>query len=383
MGLGIGATAVVARRIGEKDDDGAAQAAAQSIALGLIVALAIGVFGCFNAERLMRLMGATPSMIESSLGYTQVMFAGNATVTLLFLNNAIFRGAGDPAIAMRMLWISNAINIAVCPLFIFGIGSVSRDGRDRRGGRHQHRPRLGGARPALDADVGPRRIHITRAHMRLVPSVMLERVPLERIGIPADPDRHVQLHRTGAGDLDVRQRRARRLHHWHPPGDLRDDAGVGPGQRRGDHGRAGARRGEARARRRGGMDRGEVQRDRAWPGRRRVHPVCAADRRDLLERSGGRAYAVGCLRIVSARLRVLCLRPGADAGLQRRRRYVDADLDQSGLLLGVADSAGVAAGDPFRDGAAGRLHRDDRRVFDAGGRQRRYLCAAGGRRGES
>ena len=126
MGLGIGAMAVVARRTGEKGDVGAAQAAAQSIALGLIVALAIGVFGYFNAERLMRLMGATPSMMESSLGYTKVMFAGNATVTLLFLNNAIFRGSGDPAIAMRMLWISNAINIAVCPLFIFGLGPFPR-----------------------------------------------------------------------------------------------------------------------------------------------------------------------------------------------------------------------------------------------------------------
>src|SRR6187549_1584666 len=82
MGLGIGATAVVARRIGEKDDEGAAQAAAQAIALGV-----------FIAERLLRAMGATPSMVESSLGYAQVMFAGNVTVTLLYLNNAIFRGA--------------------------------------------------------------------------------------------------------------------------------------------------------------------------------------------------------------------------------------------------------------------------------------------------
>ena len=173
MGLGIGATAVVARRSGEKDEVGAAQAAAQSIALGLIVALAIGVAGYFNAERLMRLMGATPSMMESSLGYTKVMFAGNATVTLLFLNNAIFRGAGDPAIAMRMLWISNAINIAVCPLFIFGIGPF---------------PEMGVTGAAIGTNIGRgtavltqlwmltsgrARIHITRAQMRLVPSVML------------------------------------------------------------------------------------------------------------------------------------------------------------------------------------------------------------------
>jgi putative MATE family efflux protein len=173
MGLGIGATAVVARRSGEKDDEGAAQAAAQSIALGVIVAMAIGVFGYLNAERLMRLMGATPSMIDSSLGYTKVMFAGNATVTLLFLNNAIFRGAGDPAIAMRMLWISNAINIVVCPLFIFGWGPF---------------PAMGVTGAAIGTNIGRgsavlaqlwmltsgrARIHITRAQMRLVPSVMV------------------------------------------------------------------------------------------------------------------------------------------------------------------------------------------------------------------
>jgi putative MATE family efflux protein len=173
MGLGIGATAVVARRSGEKDEEGAAQAAAQSIALGLFVAIGIGVFGYFNAERLMRLMGATPSMLESSLGYTKVMFAGNATVTLLFLNNAIFRGAGDPAIAMRMLWISNAINIAVCPLFIFGVGPF---------------PEMGVTGAAVGTNIGRgsavlaqlwmltsgrARIHIRRAQMRLVPAVML------------------------------------------------------------------------------------------------------------------------------------------------------------------------------------------------------------------
>lgn len=173
IGVGIGATAVVSRRTGEKDEDGANQAAAQAILLGIIVAIAIGIFGFFNAERLLRLMGATPSMIESSLGYTQVMFAGNATVTLLFLNNAIFRGVGDPAIAMRMLWISNAINIAVCPLFIFGLGPF---------------PELGVTGAAVGTNIGRgtavlaqlwmfgsgrSRIHITRAHLRIVPQVML------------------------------------------------------------------------------------------------------------------------------------------------------------------------------------------------------------------
>ena len=173
MGLGIGATAVVSRRTGEKDEEGAAQAAAQSIVLGLFVALAIGAFGFLNAERLLHLMGATPAMIESSLGYTQIMFAGNATVTLLFLNNAIFRGVGDPAIAMRMLWLGNAINIAVCPLLIFGVGPF---------------PHLGVAGAALGTNIGRgtavltqiwmltsgrSRIHILRRHMRVIPSVML------------------------------------------------------------------------------------------------------------------------------------------------------------------------------------------------------------------
>jgi putative MATE family efflux protein len=172
MGLGIGATAVVSRRTGEKDDEGAAQAAAQSVALGLLVAIVIGVAGYLNAEHLLRLMGATPSMSASSLGYTQVMFAGNATVTLLFLNNAIFRGAGDPAIAMRMLWLGNAINIAVCPLLIFGVGPF---------------PELGVTGAAVGTNIGRgtavltqlwmltsgrSRIHVARRHMRLIPSVM-------------------------------------------------------------------------------------------------------------------------------------------------------------------------------------------------------------------
>ena len=182
IGLGIGATAVVARRTGEKDHEGAAQAAAQSVFVGLIVALAIGGVGFVNAERLLRVMGATESMIDSSLGYTQVMFAGNATVTLLFLNNAIFRGSGDAAVAMRMLWISNAINIAVCPLFIFGIGPF---------------PEMGVTGAAVGTNIGRgtaviaqlwmlmsgrARIRIRRAHLRIFPAVMLNVIRLSGSG---------------------------------------------------------------------------------------------------------------------------------------------------------------------------------------------------------
>ena len=122
MGLGIGATAVVARRIGEKDAEGAAEAAAQAIALGLGVSLAVGVAGAVFARSLLTVMGATPSMLESSVGYAVVMLGGNATVTLLFLTNAVFRGAGDAALAMRMLVVANGINIVLDPCLIFGWG---------------------------------------------------------------------------------------------------------------------------------------------------------------------------------------------------------------------------------------------------------------------
>ncbi len=172
MGLGIGATAVVSRRIGEKDDEGAAQAAAQAIALGLLMSAALGVFGWFYAESLMRLMGATPAMIDSSLGYTQVMFAGNATVTLLFLNNAIFRGAGDPAIAMRVLWIASAVNMVLDPMMIFGIGPFPEMGVTGAAVATNIGRGLAVAIQFWTLASGRSRIHITRRHLELVPAVM-------------------------------------------------------------------------------------------------------------------------------------------------------------------------------------------------------------------
>lgn len=122
MGLSIGATALVARRTGEQDPDGAARAAGQSILLGLAVALAIAVFAAPRAGELLRLMGAPDAVVESGQGFTTVMLGGNVTVLLLFMLNAVFRGSGDAAIAMRVLWFGNLLNIVLGPCFIFGLG---------------------------------------------------------------------------------------------------------------------------------------------------------------------------------------------------------------------------------------------------------------------
>ncbi len=122
MGLSIGATAVVARRVGERDPERAAVAAVQAIALGLGLAVVIGVAGAWQAPTLLRLMGASDAIVESGSTFTRVMLGGNVTILLLFLINAVFRGAGDAAVAMRVLWLGNIINIVLGPCFIFGPG---------------------------------------------------------------------------------------------------------------------------------------------------------------------------------------------------------------------------------------------------------------------
>jgi putative MATE family efflux protein len=169
MGFAIGAAATVARRIGERDPEGAADAAMQSLWLGLAAAVIIGSIGAIFGPALLQLMGASPGVLAHA-NYTRVMLGGSGTIVMLFLLNAIFRGAGDAAIAMRVLWLANTINILLGPCLIFGLGPF---------------PRLGVAGAAVATTIGRGtgalyaasrllrpggRVHLQRRHVRIDPA---------------------------------------------------------------------------------------------------------------------------------------------------------------------------------------------------------------------
>jgi putative MATE family efflux protein len=182
MGLSIGVTAMVARRMGEKNPEGAAEAAVQGIALGLLVAAVIALVTVPLAPRLLAVMGATPAVQTLGSSYARVMLGGNAVILLLFLINAIFRGAGDAAIAMRVLWLANALNIVLGPCLIFGVGPF---------------PRLGVTGAAIATTIGrgtgvlyqlyrlwrgDARVAIRRAQLKLQPVVMRTMLRLSGTG---------------------------------------------------------------------------------------------------------------------------------------------------------------------------------------------------------
>ncbi len=122
IGLAMAASATVARRIGEKDPDGASVTAVQSIALGILAGVLMGIGGGLFAPQLLGLMHAEPAVIAAGTGYARIILGGNIVIVMLFLINGIFRGAGDATLAMRTLWLSNAINIVLDPCFIYGWG---------------------------------------------------------------------------------------------------------------------------------------------------------------------------------------------------------------------------------------------------------------------
>jgi putative MATE family efflux protein len=183
IGLSIGATAVVARRTGEKDQEGAAKSAAHVIYIGVIVSLAMSLIGITLAPTFLRLLGAEPHVVELGVPFMRVMLGGNAVVVFLFLLNAIFRGAGDAAIAMRVLWLANALNMVLAPCFIFGVWFF---------------PQLGVTGAAVGTTIGRGcgvlfaawymfrpggRIHVHRESWRLDPSLLWRIVKLSATAV--------------------------------------------------------------------------------------------------------------------------------------------------------------------------------------------------------
>ncbi|MCA9216845.1 MAG: MATE family efflux transporter [Planctomycetales bacterium] len=183
IGLSIGVTALVARRIGEGNDEEAGHCAGQAFVLGTAISIPIGLFVAFQAESLLRIMGAESSVIETGSGYTKVMLGFNVVILLLFLLNAAFRGAGDATIAMRVLWVANGINIVLDPCLIFGWGPF---------------PELGVTGAAVATTIGrgtavalqlwvlfgsSGRIHVKPSHLRIDFAVMWTLIRLSAAGM--------------------------------------------------------------------------------------------------------------------------------------------------------------------------------------------------------
>jgi putative MATE family efflux protein len=174
MGVSIGAMALIARRTGEKDGERAAQTAVQAIVLAVLLAAPVVLLGITFAPRLLGLMGGSPWVLQHGVRYMQVMMASTLSITLLFLINAIFRGAGDAAVAMRVLWLANGINCVLAPCLVLGLGPF---------------PRMGVVGAAVATSIGRTsgvayqlwrlsrpdgRITIRRRHLRIVWSTILQ-----------------------------------------------------------------------------------------------------------------------------------------------------------------------------------------------------------------
>ena len=183
IGLSMAVTAMVSRRVGEGDLEGAAITAVQTIGLGVLVSVPVAAVGITWGRDLLRLMGASPAVISTGWGYTAVILGGSATMLLLYLINAVFRGAGDPAISMRCLWFANGLNIVLDPCFIYGWGPF---------------PEMGVTGAAVATTIGrgcgvlyqfhalrrkQGRVAIRRAHLRLQTDVMSRLLRISGPGI--------------------------------------------------------------------------------------------------------------------------------------------------------------------------------------------------------
>ncbi len=183
MGLGLSATAMVARRVGEKDREGAAVAGVQAIALGLAASLAMGACGLLYAPHLLRLMGASPAVVAVGTRYARITLGGCCVVVLLMLNNAVFRGAGDAAIAMRVLWLSSSINLVIDPCLIFGLGPFPRLGVTGAAVATLSGRTIGVIYQLYRLNRGGEHIRVLARHVRLDVEVMLRLLRVSVTGI--------------------------------------------------------------------------------------------------------------------------------------------------------------------------------------------------------
>jgi len=122
VGLGMGVTAMVARRIGAQEREAAARVTGQAIWIGAALSLMIGIPGIIYAADMLRLMGASDAVVETGSGFAAVLLGGSSSILYLFILNAAFRGAGDANVALRSLWLANGLNIILDPCLIFGLG---------------------------------------------------------------------------------------------------------------------------------------------------------------------------------------------------------------------------------------------------------------------
>lgn len=174
FGLSMAATATVARRIGEKDPDRAARTAVQAIALGVVISIPISAIGLVFAKRVLGLLGGSPELVANGWRFTAIMLGGNVVIVLLFLINAVFRAAGDAAIAARVLWTGNLLNLILDPLLIFGLGPFPKLGV---AGAAVATVTARGAAVLVQLVVlsrGTDRLKIRREHLGLEPRQMLE-----------------------------------------------------------------------------------------------------------------------------------------------------------------------------------------------------------------
>jgi putative MATE family efflux protein len=183
MGLCLSTTALVARRIGEKQPEEAARAAVQAVAAGLAVSLPFALVGVAGSRTLLTLMGAPPSVVETGWGYAAWMLGGNASVVLLFLINAVFRGAGDATVAMRSLWLANAVNLVLDPCLIFGLGPFPELGVTGAAIATNVGRTVGVVYQARALVSGRGRLHVERRHLRLDRPVMGHLVRLSLGGV--------------------------------------------------------------------------------------------------------------------------------------------------------------------------------------------------------